>query len=142
MGWDHLTEEQKARKAKGDEAWERNKGQWADPEKARAASRKGNETKKRKAEMKRKLANMQEFMSDSIAAATADNPEFMTNIINSLVKIAEDEKVNADIRLKALDRLNDMIGSQAPKRQEVKVEQKQMTPEEAEAVMKALEEDK
>ena len=117
------------------ENWNKNKCQWKDPEKARAAQLKGAETKRKNKLMRQKLANKQQFIEEALIAATADSPDFMKNIIDSLLSVINSEQSDAKDKLAALDRLTQITGLQAPKQTEAKIETKEMTPEEAQSIL-------
>lgn len=114
--------------------WDENVGQWADKEKASAAGKKGQqkslEVRRRNKKMRQILENKQEFLMNSAAAAMEDNPEWMTNMIKMFMTIVQDESADPKDRMNAADKLTDILGTRAPKQQELKVEEK-MSVEEA-----------
>ena len=118
--------------------WNENKGQFKDPEKARAAQLKGAATRKRNGEMRRKLANKQQFIEEALVAATADTPEFMQAIITALLGVINSADGDPKDKLAALDRLTEITGLKAPKQTETKVETKVMSEEEAKEILNGL----
>ena len=118
------------------DAWNKNKGQWSDPEKARAAQAKGTETKRRQKAMKEKLANKKAFIEDALVAVTADTPDFLEKIISGLLEIANNEKTDPKDRLAALDRITEITGLKAPKQTESTITEKPMELDEASKILK------
>ena len=117
------------------EKWKDNTGQWSDPDKANAAREKGLETRRKNKLMREKLKNKQQFIEDALVAATADSPDFMKNIIDSLLSVINSDATDAKDKLAALDRLTQITGLQAPKQTEAKIEHKEMTAEEAQKIL-------
>ena len=118
--------------------WKENTGQWSDPDKANAAREKGLETRRKNKLMREKLKNKQQFIEDALVAATADSPDFMKNIIDSLLSVINSDATDAKDKLAALDRLTQITGLQAPKQTEAKIETKEMSPEEATAILNSF----
>ena len=120
------------------EKWKDNTGQWSDPDKANAAREKGLETRRKNKLMREKLKDKQKFIEDALVAATADTPDFMKNIIDSLLSVINSDATDAKDKLAALDRLTQITGLQAPKQTEAKIETKEMSPEEATAILNSF----
>ena len=105
--------EQKPKKA-----WNSEKGRWKDKELAREAGRLGQqksmETKRKKAAAKKILEDKNEFILEAAAQVTADNPDWFTNMITTLINIAEDENNDPTVRMNAMDKVSTIIGTKAP----------------------------
>ena len=113
--------------------WDENKGQWKDPEKARAAQLKGVETKKRQ---RAAMLQVKEFLSDPdgireevLAAILDEHPDAVDIFAKKLFKDA----MNEDKAAREI--VSKMMGLDAPKRTETKDTTPEMTPEEAMAVL-------
>lgn len=106
------------------EKWQENVGSFKDnPEKARAAQLKSAETRKRRNEAKKKLQSGQ-LLEDAAAAHTADNPKWLLEIIEMYQDVLKSGDADPKTKMQAAEQLTRMLGTQAPKRQEVKVEDK------------------
>ena len=118
------------------ESVKRNMGRWKNtPGAAKESSEKGAAVLKKQAAARRALKDKAEFINQSLAAAMEDNMDFMSNMIKMFMGIMNDPSADPKDRMNAADKLTHIVGLQAPKQSEVKVEHKEMTPEEAKAIL-------
>ena len=108
--------------------WEENVGWWGkDPEGQLAAARKGGkisaENRKKEAAAKRLLEDKRTFILESASRVTAQDPDWFDRMLSMFMKIMDDPEADPKDRMAAADKLTSIIGTQAPKTQEVKVEQ-------------------
>ena len=108
--------------------WKKNSGRWSDPKLQLEAARKGGavSAKKRKAQKaaRKLLEDKAEFILASAAAATADNPEWMSDMIKMFMDIMNNPEADTRDRMNAADKLTDILGTRAPKATHVEVEDK------------------
>ena len=100
-------------------AWNSEKGRWGRDRKAaseagKLGQQKSMETKRKKAAAKKILEDKNEFILEAAAQVTADNPDWFTNMITTLINIAEDENNDPTVRMNAMDKVSTIIGTKAP----------------------------
>ena len=116
-------------------AWNSEKGRWKDKELAREAGRLGAaktaEIVRAKKAAKKLLEDKNEFILEAAAQVTAENPEWFTKMITTLIAIAEDETADHTTRMNAMDKVSTIIGTKAPvtKQVEATVEDKRTIQE-------------
>ena len=114
---------------KSAEAWKKNSGCWSDPEKAAEAGRKSGARRRANRQMREILSNPDGFREEAMEAILEKYPDAM----DRLAKTIFEDALNGDKSAREL--AAKMFGMEAPKKQELKIEQ-EMTPEEAMAVLK------
>lgn len=114
--------------------FDKNAGRWADKEKARAASAKGAETKRKKAKMREAMLSLRE---DALQALIEKDPEIFEKLVATIATKAVEGDRDA-MRL-----MVSMGGLEAPKKQETTLKKKEMSAEEAQSILdKALKKSK
>ena len=122
-------------------AWNSEKGRWGRDRKAASENGKlgaarSAEVRRAKAAAKKLLEDKNEFILEAAAQVTAENPEWFTKMLSTLMAIAEDENNDPVTRMNAMDKLTTMLGTKAPVTKQVEQTIKQeMTPEEAQKVL-------
>ena len=116
-----------------------NVGQWADKKKASEAGKKGaaitNARRKAMAKVKQMMNGTDGFREEALAAILEEHPQAADMIAKQIFERAmEGDKFS-------LDMMSKMFGMEAPKKTETKVESKEMSPEEAMAIIKKAQED-
>ena len=96
--------------------WTENVGRWGkDKEAQLEASRKGGlasaEKRKKEAAARKLLEDKNEFILESAAQVTAENPEWFTKMLTTLIAISEDESTDAKTRMEAMDKISAIIGT-------------------------------
>ena len=127
--------------AKTPPGWEENVGRWGkDKEAQLEAARKGGQAsaakRKREAAAKRLLEDKRTFILESASRVTAEDPDWFDRMLTMFKGIMDDESADPKDRMAAADKLTSIIGTQAPKTQEVKVEQSSF--EDTEEELKSL----
>lgn len=101
--------------------WKENEGQWADPDKANAAREKGLVTRRKRKEAREKLQSG-ELLQEAAAAFTAKNEDWLLGIIDMYQEVMASSAADPKTKMQAAEQLTRMLGTVAPKKSEVKVE--------------------
>ena len=103
--------------------WKENEGSWKDPEKARAAQAKSAATRRKRREAREKLQSG-ELLQEAAAAFTAENKDWLLGVITMYKEVMASADTDPKTKMQAAEQLTRMLGTVAPKKSEVKVDDK------------------